>query len=275
MKTTTTTRILIVTVLQLILFASITTVAAFNPSYQGNKAPPKASTVTPPKTDEGSSPAAATATTTTTSSPVAPAGAAPASPETAATTSTTPAATAPATSSPPKAVATQADYGTLLELPNTYASCGQCGSSFALTDETFGASKGGRRMECSVCSHTWFQSRERLGKLGDGYEMVMLPDRDLERIKLNIEEGRSPKHVGDYKMYVGNISFKCTEEDLNELFSEYGPVGDVSMVRDNDGRLRGFGFITMRNKEDGEKCLEELDGVDLKGRNLNVRPSKN
>ena len=130
-------------------------------------------------------------------------------------------------------------------------------------------------MECSVCSHTWFQSRERLGKLGDGYEMVMLPDRDLERIKLNISEGRNPKHVGDYKMYVGNISFKCTEDDLEDLFSEYGPVGDVSMVRDGDGRLRGFGFITMRNREDGEKCLAELDGAELKGRNLNVRPSKN
>jgi len=194
---------------------------------------------------------------------------------TATTASTTPGQPTISISSPPKSGLLQADYGTLVELPSTYASCGQCGSSFALTDETFGAASGGRRMECSVCSHTWFQSRERLGKVGDGYEMVMLPDRDLERIKLNIEEGRNPKHVGDYKMYVGNISFKCNEDDLEEVFGEYGPVGDVSMVRDNDGRLRGFGFITMRNKEDGEKCLAELDGVELKGRNLNVRPSKN
>ena len=131
------------------------------------------------------------------------------------------------------------------------------------------------RMECSVCSHTWFQSRERLGRVGDGFEMITLPDRDLERIQLNIKEGKHPKHFGDYKMYVGNISFQCTEEDLFNKFSEIGPVGDVSMVLDNDGRIRGFGFITMRNAEDGERALELLDGTDLKGRTLNVRPSTN
>jgi len=138
-----------------------------------------------------------------------------------------------------------------------------------------GPAKGGRRMECSVCSHTWFQSRERLGRVGDGFEMITLPDRDLERIQLNIKEGKHPKHFGDYKMYVGNISFQCTEEDLFNKFSEIGPVGDVSMVLDNDGRIRGFGFITMRNAEDGERALELLDGTDLKGRTLNVRPSTN
>ena len=47
------------------------------------------------------------------------------------------------------------------------------------------------------------------------------------------------------------------------------------MVLDNDGRIRGFGFITMRNAEDGERALELLDGTDLKGRTLNVRPSTN
>jgi len=270
--TAPTTRILIIAVLQLLLLTlSIvtTSVTAFNPSFQGKKPPPPkpAASSPPTTTTEGSS-------STTPTSP-----ATAASPEGVATltstTTTTPPTTGISISSPPKSGLLQADYGTLVELPDTYASCGQCGASFALTDETFGAAKGGRRMECSVCSHTWFQSRERLGKLGEGYEMVMLPDKDLERIKLNIEEGRNPKHVGDYKMYVGNISFKCTEDDLEELFGEYGPVGDVSMVRDSDGRLRGFGFITMRNKADGEKCLEELDGADLKGRNLNVRPSKN
>jgi len=105
--------------------------------------------------------------------------------------------------------------------------------------------------------------------------MVPLPDRDMERIQLNIKEGRRPKHTGDFKMYVGNISFQCTEADLFEIFETMGPVGDVSMVRDDTGRPRGFGFITMRNKEDGEKALEELDGIELKGRNLNVRPSTN
>lgn len=169
----------------------------------------------------------------------------------------------------------QSEYGKSLELPNTYASCGQCGAAFALTLEAMGPGRGGRRMECSICDHTWFQSRDRLATLGDGFEMVPLPDRDLDRIELNIKEGRHPKFYGNFKMYVGNISFKCNEEDLFELFETIGPVGDVSLVRDNDGRPRGFGFITMRNKEDGERAIEELDGTELKGRNMNVRPSNN
>ena len=106
--------------------------------------------------------------------------------------------------------------------------------------------------------------------------MVPLPERELDRIQLNIKEGRHPKYSGNFKMYVGNISFQCTEEDLFETFETIGPVGEVSLVRDNEtGRARGFGFITMRNKEDGERAIEELDGTELKGRNINVRPSNN
>lgn len=226
--------------------------AAFSPGMPSDKGASKAP---PAGKTEGAPPAAAAAA----AAPAATATAAPAA-----------AATAPS-----GAVPKQSDYGQALELPKTYASCGQCGAAFALTLEAMGPGKGGRRMECSVCSHTWFQSRDRLATLGDGFEMTTLPERDLERIQLNIKEGRHPKWFGDFKMYVGNISFQCTEADLFELFESIGPVGDVSMVRDETGRPRGFGFITMRSKEDGEKALEELDGVDLKGRNLNVRPSTN
>jgi len=144
-----------------------------------------------------------------------------------------------------------------------------------LTLEAMGPGSGGRRMECSVCGHTWFQSRDRLATLRDDFEMIPLPERDMERIQLNIKEGRHPKHSGDFKMYVGNISFNSSEEDLYELFETLGPVGDAVLVRDDTGRPRGFGFVTMRNKEDGEKALEELDGSDLNGRNISVRPSNN
>lgn len=266
---TTTTRIItnFTCLLFAILCLSASIVTSFNPSHPGLSAPTKtaissdsaADATTPPIAPEGISPVegAAAAAVTPASPPVVVVEGA--------------AASSDAATSPAK----QSDFGTTLELPSSYASCGQCGAAFALTEEAMGPAKGGRRMECSVCSHTWFQSRERLGRVGDGFEMITLPDRDLERIQLNIKEGKHPKHFGDYKMYVGNISFQCTEEDLFNKFSEIGPVGDVSMVRDNDGRIRGFGFITMRNVEDGERALELLDGTDLKGRTLNVRPSTN
>jgi len=169
----------------------------------------------------------------------------------------------------------QSEYGKSLELPDTYASCGQCGATYALTLEAMGPGNGGRRMECSVCGHTWFQSRDRLATLGEGFEMIPMPDRDMERIELNIKEGKHPKYSGSFKMYVGNISFQSTEDDLYEIFGEIGPVGEAIMVRDPTGRPRGFGFVTMRNDDDGEKAVEQLDGLDLNGRTLSVRPSNN
>ncbi|KAL3938510.1 MAG: hypothetical protein SGARI_001717 [Bacillariaceae sp.] len=81
--------------------------------------------------------------------------------------------------------------------------------------------------------------------------------------------------MGACKLYVGNIAFQSTEDDVRELFEEMGDVGDVSLVRDDLGRNRGFGFVTMREKAAGDKALEELNGVELNGRNLNVRESNN
>lgn len=103
--------------------------------------------------------------------------------------------------------------------------------------------------------------------------MIPLPDRDMERIQLNLEEGKPAKFTGDMKLYVGNISFDCSEDDLWDIFGSVGDVGEISLVRDDQGRNRGFGFVTMREQADGEKALEQLDGLDLKGRNLNVRES--
>ena len=107
------------------------------------------------------------------------------------------------------------------------------------------------------------------------FEMIPLPDEDKERIELNIKEGKSPGFTGDAKLYVGNIAFECHEEDLELAFREVGDVGEVSLVRDQDGKNRGFGFITMRTKEDADKAIAELDGLEVRGRRLSVRESNN
>lgn len=130
------------------------------------------------------------------------------------------------------------------------------------------------RLECTVCGHSWYQSSNRIQSLADGYEMVPLPDRDLSRIRQNIDEGKNPRFMGDFKLYVGNISFTVTEDVLYDVFSKVGTVGDVSIVRDESGRSRGFGFITMRDRTDGERAMSELVGMNLQGRNLDVRESE-
>lgn len=111
--------------------------------------------------------------------------------------------------------------------------------------------------------------------LNQGFEMIPLPEMDVERIAANIKEGKSPKYTGDSKLYVGNISFESSEDDLIALFSDIGGVGSVALVRDENGRNRGFGFVTMRTKEDGEAAIEKLNGMELNGRNLAVRESNN
>ena len=76
-------------------------------------------------------------------------------------------------------------------------------------------------------------------------------------------------------IYVGNVPYAATEEDLEELFGEYGPVGTATIIRDRyDGRSKGFGFVEMENQEDGERAIEALDGQDMMGRPLKVNPAR-
>ena len=74
------------------------------------------------------------------------------------------------------------------------------------------------------------------------------------------------------KLYVGNLPFSATEDDLRTLFSEYGEVHSVNLISDREtGRPRGFGFIEM---EGADQAIEALDGRDFEGRNLKVNVAK-
>ncbi len=77
------------------------------------------------------------------------------------------------------------------------------------------------------------------------------------------------------KLYVGNLSFQTSSEDLQQLFAQAGTVESASVVEDRDtGRSRGFGFVEMASKEDGEKAIEQFNGTDLNGRNLTVNEAR-
>lgn len=70
------------------------------------------------------------------------------------------------------------------------------------------------------------------------------------------------------KLYVGNLPFKATESEVEELFGQYGKVLSVKLITDREtGRPRGFGFVEM---EDASEAMSALDGHDLGGRNLRV-----
>jgi len=73
------------------------------------------------------------------------------------------------------------------------------------------------------------------------------------------------------KLYVGNLDYTVTEQDLETLFSAYGEILSTIIVKDRySGRAKGFGFVEFANNEDAQKAKQALNGQDLKGRALKV-----
>ena len=76
-------------------------------------------------------------------------------------------------------------------------------------------------------------------------------------------------------IYVGNLSYEATEEDLKEAFEIFGEVNTVKIIKDNyTGRSKGFGFVEMPDKAEAQSAIEGLNGKDLKGRSINVSEAR-
>jgi RNA recognition motif-containing protein len=77
------------------------------------------------------------------------------------------------------------------------------------------------------------------------------------------------------RLYVGNLAYSVTSEDLQELFEQYGQVRSAQVLSDREtGRSRGFGFVEMDNDADADAAIENLDGNDHQGRRLTVNEAK-
>jgi RNA recognition motif-containing protein len=77
------------------------------------------------------------------------------------------------------------------------------------------------------------------------------------------------------KIYVGNLSFSTTGEQLREKFAEHGEVEEVTVVTDRDtGRAHGFGFVTMLNSEQAKAAIQALNSIELDGRALKVNEAQ-
>ncbi len=77
------------------------------------------------------------------------------------------------------------------------------------------------------------------------------------------------------KLYVGNLSFDTTTQDLETMFAESGTVTSASIIEDREtGRSRGFAFVEMSSKEEAKAAISALDGKEVGGRNLKVNEAK-
>ena len=77
------------------------------------------------------------------------------------------------------------------------------------------------------------------------------------------------------KLYVGNLSFNTSDQDLNALFGAHGTVQSTNIIEDREtGRSRGFGFVEMSSQAEGQAAIAELDGKEIDGRNLKVNEAK-
>ena len=77
------------------------------------------------------------------------------------------------------------------------------------------------------------------------------------------------------RIYVGNLPFSATEDEVRDLFDRFGPVASVNLVTDREtGRPRGFGFVEMENDTDADAAIDALDQTQMGGRSLKVNEAR-
>ena len=77
------------------------------------------------------------------------------------------------------------------------------------------------------------------------------------------------------KIYVGNLSYEVTEDDLKLAFKEFGQVESVTIIKDKySGQSKGFGFVEFASKAEGQAAIDGLNGKEVKGRTLNVNEAR-
>ena len=146
--------------------------------------------------------------------------------------------------------------------------CSRCKATYTVDNlADFGT---GKQVKCSNCEHEWFQTVARLNDVPRDMDMIEYP----QAMKDRIARGLPAEPVGRYRCFVGNLPFVVTEEELRELFERYGTVASATVMVDENGRPKGFGFVNLESTVAGAKAVEELDGYELHGRSITVSEGK-
>ncbi len=102
--------------------------------------------------------------------------------------------------------------------------------------------------------------------------MILRPERREQSEEASV---RTVKHHMSNKLFVGNLSFNTTENDLQDAFAAHGSVVETNLMMDKmSGRPRGFAFVTMSTAEEAQKAISALNGAQLDGRALTVNVAR-
>jgi predicted Zn finger-like uncharacterized protein len=145
--------------------------------------------------------------------------------------------------------------------------CGKCKAAYTIDAEAFGT---GQKVRCSNCGHEWFQTASRFATVPAGYEIVDYPAEMKERLA----QGKSAVPESRFRCFVGNLAFAAEEDELREIFERYGTVVSVTIMTDENGSPKGYGFVNMESPVAGAKAVEELNGYEFCGRAINVSEGK-
>ena len=146
--------------------------------------------------------------------------------------------------------------------------CGRCKAAYTVTPAEFG---DGQQVRCSNCGHEWYQTTVRLSPIPPDMELVEYP----AEMSARLAAGKPAEPVARFRVFVGNLPFAATEEELREMFERFGTVVSVTVMTDETGRPKGFGFVNMESAIAGAKAVEAINGSELHGRELNVSEGKN
>src|SRR5271154_4556390 len=115
----------------------------------------------------------------------------------------------------------------------------------------------------------------RHGKSSGELRSVMILDPTFGNSLQKVAVCRTVKHHMSNKLFVGNLSFETTENDLQDAFAAHGTVTEANLMIDRmTNRPRGFGFVTMSTPEEAQKAIAALNGAQLGGRALTVNVAK-
>jgi RNA recognition motif-containing protein len=125
------------------------------------------------------------------------------------------------------------------------------------------------------------RARERSRSGGGGVPVATVDEiqggmMTIDQVMKNMADGGNENQEAratiPSRLFIGGLDWRVTDDELRKKLEEYGPVTDVHIVKDRDtGDSRGFGFVTMANRKDGDRAIKQLDGKEFSGRNLVVR----